>query len=150
MSSNANDDLELTEQPTEQVDEVIDDNIDDNESENDYGDEEEGVIDEEMNIVETEEDDVSMNLIIVPKDERITKPFMTKYELVRIIGTRRKQLSLGAKPMVKVEGNLSINEIVDEEIKNKMIPFKIKRPLPDSNKIEIWDFEELEFEHLIH
>lgn len=87
---------------------------------------------------------------ILRKEDRITRPFLTKYELVRIIGTRRKQLSLGAKPMIKIEGNLSINEIVEEEIKNNMIPFKIKRPLPDSNKIEIWDFSELKKDHLLN
>lgn len=105
-----------------------------------------------------EEDNSSINddfnelteIQVVPKDQRKTRPFLTKYELVRIIGTRRKQLSLGAKPMIKVEGKLSINEIVDEEIKNNMIPFKIRRPLPDSNKVEIWEFEELEKSHLIN
>jgi len=124
----------------------------DNESDDlDYDDEED---DNNSNIsepIESEENfnETISNEEIVPKEKRITRPFLTKYELVRIIGTRRKQLSLGAKPMVKIEGKLNINEIVDEEIKNNMIPLKIKRPLPDSNKVEIWEFSELEKSHLI-
>lgn len=144
MSNNAND--ELTEVQSEQVD----DHDEEDETDNDYGEEDNVGLDEEINIIESEEDINPSTIIIVANDKRITKPFMTKYELVRIIGTRRKQLSLGAKPMIKIEGNLSINEIVDEEVKMKMIPFKIKRPLPDSNKIEIWNFEELELDHLIN
>lgn len=105
---------------------------------------------EDMVAIESDDEMVmNENEEIVPKDKRISRPFMTKYELTRIIGTRRKQLSLGAKPLVKIDGKLSINEIVNEEIKAKMIPLKIKRPLPDSNQVEIWDFKELDFSHLI-
>lgn len=126
----------------------------DNEStktDNDYGDDDDDEnLSVDSNVIESEEniEDLTKEEI-VPKEKRITRPFMTKYEYVRIIGTRRKQLSLGAKPMIKIDGKLSINEIVNEEIKANMIPFKIKRPLPDSNKVEIWNFDELEKEHLL-
>jgi len=104
-----------------------------------------------LDVAEEEDDDFNFGKkeIIVSKEDRITRPFMTKYELVRVIGTRRKQLSLGAKPLIKVDGKLSINEIVNEEVKHKMIPFKIKRPLMEANKYEIWDFNELDFSHLL-
>ena len=144
MSSNTieNDDLSVTEQVG--GDDIIDNgSVGSNESESD--DEEEISKDEELDVIESEEnDDNEISEVVVPKDKRITRPFLTKYELVRIIGTRKKQLSLGAKPLIKVEGELSINEIVDKEIELKMVPFKIKRPLPDSNMVEIWDFDELE------
>ena len=100
---------------------------------------------------EDDEFDFSSNEVIVDKKDRISRPFMTKYELVRIIGTRKKQLSMGAKPMIKITGdikNFTINDIIKEEIKNNMIPFKIKRPQSDSNKIEVWDFSELSHKHL--
>ncbi|ADO67525.1 putative DNA-dependent RNA polymerase subunit Rpb6 [Cafeteria roenbergensis virus] len=119
----------------------------------DYDDENE----DDINSIVSEHLESDENLVddglkeyVVAKEDRITRPFLTKYELVRIIGTRRKQLSLGAKPMIKIEGKLSINEIVDEEIKLNMVPLKIKRPLPDSNKVEIWEFSELEKTHLIN
>lgn len=146
-----------TELETEiQGDTEIPDTDKENESENDdfdYDDVEENDTNLEETIVgdDTIEDDeynFGPKHIIVSKEERISRPFMTKYELVRIIGTRRKQLSLGAKPMVKINGKLSINEIVNEEIKAKTIPFKIKRPYIEPNKYEVWDFDELDFSHL--
>lgn len=150
MDSLKNSEIEL-----ETNEEIVDKkNIDDSDNEsvdNDYDDGEEDNISESSDLIEFDENIAdNQNEEIVKKEDRITRPFLTKYELVRIIGTRRKQLSLGAKPMIKLEGKLSINEIVDEEIKQNMVPLKIKRPLPDSNKIEIWEFEELEKSHLIN
>lgn len=134
--------------------EYIEDKDENSDIESEYSNEPEETefIDENEEIITDDledEDNKKETNEIIPKNERISRPFMTKYELVRIIGTRRKQLSLGAKPMIKIEGELSINEIVDEEIKKNMIPFKIKRPLPDSNKFELWDFDELQKSHLI-
>ena len=40
--------------------------------------------------------------IKVPNDERITNPILTKYERVRILGVRAKQIASGAKIMVKI------------------------------------------------
>ena len=107
---------------------------------------------EDEELVEEEEELFLNNKTIeIEGKDRITRPFMTKYELVRIIGTRKKQLSLSAKPMIKITGDIkkfTIDDIIKEEIKNNMIPFKIKRPQPDSNRIEIWDFSELSHKHL--
>jgi DNA-directed RNA polymerase I, II, and III subunit RPABC2 len=82
-------------------------------------------------------------LIIVENDQRITLPKLTKYEKVRLIGTRAKQISLGAKVMVKNTKGLNPIEIAKLELEEKMIPMKIKRILPD-NKVEIWKLSELE------
>jgi len=132
------------------MEEVDNDSSDDESVDLDYGDEEDNtsLISQPIESDESN-NDVDSSEQIVKKEDRITRPFLTKYEYVRIIGTRRKQLSLGAKPMVKVDGKLTINEIVDEEIRNNMVPLKIKRPLPDSNKVEIWSFDELEKSHLL-
>ena len=85
--------------------------------------------------------------IYLEKSERITNPRLTRYEMVRILGERTKQLTMGAKALVKNSNNLSYDEIAVEELKLDMIPIKIKRPLPN-NKIEIWDLNELSKTHL--
>jgi DNA-directed RNA polymerase I, II, and III subunit RPABC2 len=84
--------------------------------------------------------------IIVNPEDRITLPKLTKYERVRLIGTRAKQISLGAKVMVKNTNGLSAIELAKLELSLKMIPMKIERILPD-NKIEIWKLSELELDN---
>jgi hypothetical protein len=84
----------------------------------------------------------------IPKDERITRNKLTKYEMVRILGERQKQLTMGAKPLIKNHAGLSYDIIAEEELKLNMIPFKIKRPLPNG-KYEIWTLDELDKEHLL-
>jgi len=84
--------------------------------------------------------------VIVENSERITLPKLTKYEKVRLIGTRAKQLSLGAKVMIKNTSGLNPIEIAKLELQHKMIPMKIKRVLPD-NKIEIWKLSELDIDN---
>jgi len=79
----------------------------------------------------------------VPDNERITLSKLTKYEMVRVLGIRAQQISVGAKTLVKnIEGKSPI-EIAIYELKNKMTPFKIRRPLPN-NTYEIWKIKELD------
>jgi DNA-directed RNA polymerase I, II, and III subunit RPABC2 len=129
--------------------EVIEDNEEDEDEENEEDDEEENLeneIENEDDLLDSDDEiETDKNEIIVSKEERMTRPFLTKYERVRVIGTRRKQLYLGAKPMIKIDGKLSIEEIVDLELKEKVIPFKVKRYLPNSKKVEIWSLSELEY-----
>jgi DNA-directed RNA polymerase subunit K/omega len=84
---------------------------------------------------------------VVAKKDRISRNFMTKYEMVRIIGERTKQLTMGAKPMVKTDKSLSYEEIAIEEFKFKVMPFVIHRPV--LNHIEEWICDELEINHLL-
>ena len=79
----------------------------------------------------------------VPDEERITLNKLTKYEMVRILGIRAHQISVGAKSLVKNIENKSPIEIAIFELKNKMTPFKIKRPLPN-NTYEVWKIKELD------
>ena len=67
--------------------------------------------------------------------------------MVRIIGERTKQLNMGAKPLVKNIQDIPYDKVAMEELKLNMIPFKIKRPLPN-NKTEIWELNELDKSHL--
>ena len=78
----------------------------------------------------------------IPDNERISKPILTKYEKVRILGTRAKQISDGSKVFVKYECARSAMELAELELKYKMIPLKIKRPMPNG-KYEIWKISEL-------
>jgi DNA-directed RNA polymerase subunit K/omega len=82
------------------------------------------------------------------KGDRITRNKLTKYEMVRILGERTKQLTMGAKPLVKNIEGLPYDVIAEEELKLNMIPFKIKRPLPNG-KVEIWTLDELDKSHLL-
>jgi DNA-directed RNA polymerase subunit K/omega len=84
----------------------------------------------------------------VSKENRISLNRLTKYEMVRILGERTKQLTMGAKPLIKNHKGLSYDRIAEEELILNMIPFKIKRPLPN-NQFEVWGLEELYKDHLL-
>jgi len=89
-----------------------------------------------------------VNEKLLNKNERISFNRLTKYEMVRILGERTKQLTLGAKPLVKNYKTLPYDKIAEEELKLNMIPFKIKRSLPNG-KVEIWSLDELDKDHLL-
>ena len=64
-------------------------------------------------------DNYAIELYELKGDKRITKNKLTKYEFVRIIGERTKQLSMGAKPLVNVNKEseeLEYNELALEEL----------------------------------
>jgi len=87
--------------------------------------------------------------IYLVKEERISSNRLTKYEMVRILGERTKQLKMGAKPLIKNYETLSYDQIAEEELKLNMTPFKIKRSLPNG-KFEIWLLDELKKDHLLY
>lgn len=73
-----------------------------------------------------------------------TIPILTKYERTRIIGQRVKQLNIGSKPFIPIGDNIIDNNIIAEiELKEKKIPFIIRRPLPNGTS-EYWRLEDLE------
>lgn len=84
----------------------------------------------------------------IKKEDRQSSAKLTKYEMVRILGERTKQLTMGAKPLIKNYKELSYEKISEEELKLNMIPFKIRRPLPNG-KYELWNLEELYKDHLL-
>ena len=79
----------------------------------------------------------------VPDEERITIPKLTKYEKVRLLGTRAKQISDGSKVFIKSKNVKNAMDIAELELENKVIPLKIKRPLPNG-KYEIWSIKDLD------
>ena len=73
-----------------------------------------------------------------------TLPIMTKYEKTRILGQRAKQLETGAKAFIDIPNGVYRGiTIAEMELKEKKIPFIIRRPLPN-NGFEYWKVEDLE------
>ena len=112
------------------IDEIIDDD-------NEYFDNNEGV-----------EVPSEQGIEYLSKENRISVNRLTKYEMVRILGERTKQLTMGAKPLIKNYQHLSYDRIAEEEFIRNVIPYKIKRPLPNG-KYEIWTLDELNKDHLL-
>ena len=82
------------------------------------------------------------NNIIDPFHKTI--PILTKYERARILGQRSKQISNNSKIFVDVNDNIIDSySIAEMELKQKKIPFIIKRPLPGGT-CEYWKVKDLE------
>ena len=82
------------------------------------------------------------NMIIDPLHR--TLPYLTKYEKARVLGQRAKQIETGSKPFVKVPENVIDSYVIAElELREKKIPFIIKRPIP-SGAFEYWNLRDLE------
>jgi DNA-directed RNA polymerase I, II, and III subunit RPABC2 len=82
------------------------------------------------------------NIIIDPLHK--TLPYLTKYEKARVLGQRAKQIETGAKPFVKVPDNIIDGYVIAElELREKKIPFIIKRPIP-GGAFEYWHIKDLE------
>ena len=129
------------ENKTNDINETEDENDDDNletETETDINNVDKNKIEEVKQINHRE---------VIDKKNRISRPYLTKYEYVRCLGERTQQIMAGAKVMIKNADELlkikSPKEIAKIEIKEKCCPYIIVRPLPN-NKEEHWDINELE------
>lgn len=76
---------------------------------------------------------------------RITTRYMTKYERARILGTRALQISMNAPVMVQLDGETDPLEIAMKELREKKVPFTVRRFLPDGS-FEDWGVDELIFD----
>ena len=73
-----------------------------------------------------------------------TNPILSKYEKTKVLGQRTKQLNNGAKPLIKLSENIIDSYIIAEmELKEKVIPFIIRRPLANGAS-EYWTLQDLE------
>ncbi len=79
------------------------------------------------------------------KDKRhITPPFITKYEMTKVLGMRATQIEHGAPLFIDIDPNIHDSYIIArEEFNQKKIPFIIARPLPNGNE-EYWKLCDLE------
>lgn len=93
------------------------------------------------------------------KDHDISKyislPIMTKYEFNLLIGLRTVHLSRGAQIFVeipenyKIRTNMELREIAIRELKEKKLPYTIKRKMPNG-KIEYWPVSKLNLNVVRH
>jgi len=77
-----------------------------------------------------------------PNKERITTPYLTKYERARILGTRALQISMNAPILVPLDGETDALQIAIKELAARKIPLIIRRYLPDGS-FEDWSVSEL-------
>jgi DNA-directed RNA polymerase I, II, and III subunit RPABC2 len=82
------------------------------------------------------------------KQPRITREYFTKYEYTSLLATRAQQLAEGAKPLISLDGlktsdPLFVWNLADKEIKQRKLPFIVRRQLPDGTA-EFWSAQELE------
>ena len=72
-----------------------------------------------------------------------TLPKLTKYEIALVIGKRAKQIEDGANANIKVMPGKNSIEIAEEELRQGVIPFYIKRPI--GNSFELFKLADMEF-----
>lgn len=153
-------DDEIIESDENDIEDAISDDLEDeneNEIDVDSNDDEyskvcniQTVIDDDNEYYDDEEIEIKPDTSIeyVKKEDRQSSSKLTKYEMYRILGERSAQLTMGAKALIKNYKGLNYEKIAEEELKLNMIPFKIRRPLPNG-KYELWNLEELSKEHLL-
>ena len=86
---------------------------------------------------------------IIKKNGRLTKPILEKYEVVKLLAVRSKQIAQGAKPMIKNYQNMSHKEIAKNELILKILPLVLVRPLPNSES-EKWYLRELYYSKIMY
>jgi DNA-directed RNA polymerase I, II, and III subunit RPABC2 len=70
-------------------------------------------------------------------------PEMTKYEMALVIGKRATQIANGAIPLIDVPARMyKVDEIAEEELRQKKTPFIIRRDLGNS-KYEYWKVKDM-------
>lgn len=64
---------------------------------------------------------------------------LTRFELTRVLSARALQLSLGAPPLVKGTRDLTMLEVAEKEIIEKVLPLSVLRVYPNGkiSKIEV-------------
>ena len=118
------------------------------EEDGDFDDDEDGLDEESVDIVDDDEDHVEGDGFknkrgYKKNSERITAKFLTKYERARILGTRALQLSKNAPPMVVPQpGETDPYRLAERELAEGKIPFIVRRYLPDRT-YEDWKLSEL-------
>ncbi len=92
----------------------------------------------------------ALSKVIRDKDNNIiddlhkTIPILSRYEKAAVLGTRTKQLNNGNNPYIQINSIILDNYLIAEsELKQKKLPFIIKRPIPNGG-FEYWHIEDLE------
>lgn len=76
--------------------------------------------------------------------QNLTKNILSKYERVKILGLRSEQLQRGAEPYIEIDTSKAFNprEVATEELRQRKLPFLIKRTLPNGND-EYWRLDDM-------
>ena len=120
------------------------DDIDEDEFEVDINEDDEDDEDVDIDVLDIEENEEKLEI-----EDKITVPFITKYEYPKIISTRAQQIANGAPIFIDIN-DLRLSkkkpmEIAELELKlGKLNNIRIKRVLPNG-KIEIRKLSELKF-----
>jgi DNA-directed RNA polymerases I, II, and III subunit RPABC2 len=82
----------------------------------------------------------------VPEDKRTTLDVLSKYEKARVLGVRAVQLGKSAPTYADIAPavltTLNALQIAEEELRQRVIPFTLRRFLPDG-RYEDWHLREL-------
>lgn len=76
------------------------------------------------------------------KQQKKTLPYMTKYEKARILGSRAIQINMNSPVMIDTKGETDSLRIALMELREKKLPLKIRRYLPDGTS-EDWSIDEM-------
>lgn len=76
--------------------------------------------------------------------DKLTTPFMTRYELARVLGTRAQQIASGAPIHVEVTADLKEDplNIAAKELRAGMLDLIVRRRLPNG-QFEEWEVKDL-------
>ena len=81
---------------------------------------------------------------VINDEHHKTYPILSKYEKTKIIGLRVSQLNKGAQPYISIKRKIiDTNVIAEKELQDKVLPFIIMRPIPNSQP-EYWKISDLE------
>ena len=94
------------------------------------------------NKIEIVDDIANLKKGLRSKDNRVSRPILTKFELSRIIGYRAEQLNQNCEALVDTKNMVSTLEIAKKELNLGKLPNIIRRELPDGT-IEEWKVNEL-------
>ena len=132
-------DDDISEELDDSEEEDDDNEIDDNEDKN-FDIEDVTVsnlsINEKINVNEMEK-------LLNDKENKKTTDKITKYEYTKIIGLRATQISRGMPALIDTQELDDPYLIAVKEYQENLIPFIIKRPLPDGESFEYWRLEDL-------
>ena len=129
-----NNDYEEYEDFNEEYEEEEDDDSVD-ESDNSVSDEEEDLSEneeEEEEVIDgIDVETVENNSVSVSKtNNSIIRNKLTKYEYTRIFSSRVTHIQNGAIPMVKIDKDMTVEDIVKREFEQGRVPLIIERTLP--------------------
>ncbi len=80
----------------------------------------------------------------IQRTDKISQPYLTKYEYAKIIGIAAQQIESGREPLLDKIPKSYTNpiDIATYELEKKKTPFIIKRKLPN-NEYEYWTIDQL-------